>query len=273
MLCGELVTRQFRDKLVVITGGSSGIGRALGHAFASEGARLVLTATNEARLSEAAEECARLGASVSTHPADVSDFAQMQGLFVKVSEEHGTPDILINNAGVVMGGDLVAVELEDWRRLFDINVMGVVHGLKLFLPDMIARGSGHVVNVSSAAGLLAPPLMSTYCATKFAVVGLSESLRREVGRHGIRVTCVCPGTTNTPIKDKVKLAGKSSGARGQKRVRAMFENSDLTPEHVAKKTLAGVRRNHPVVLVGKDAQLAGWARRLPLKLTDRFLGR
>ena len=263
----------FADKLVVITGGSSGIGRALAHAFASEGARLVLTATHESRLSDAANECAQLGASVSTYAADVSDFEQMQGLFAKVREEHGTPDILINNAGVVMAGDLVSVELEDWRRLFDINVMGVVHGLKLFLPDMIARGSGHVVNVSSAAGLMAPPLMSTYCATKFAVVGLSESLRREVARHGIKVTCVCPGTTNTPIKDKVKLAGKASGARGQNRVRAMFENADLTAEHVAKKTLAGIRKNEPIVLIGKEAQLASWARRLPSKLTDRLLGR
>ncbi len=263
----------FADNLVVITGGSSGIGRALAHAFASEGARLVLTATNESRLSDAAKECTQLGASVSTYAADVSDFEQMQGLFARVREEHGTPDILINNAGVVMAGDLVSVELEDWRRLFDINVMGVVHGLKLFLPDMIARGSGHVVNVSSAAGLMAPPLMSTYCATKFAVVGLSESLRREVGRHGIKVTCVCPGTTNTPIKDKVKLAGKASGARGQNRVRAMFDNADLTAEHVAKKTLAGIRKNDPIVLIGKEAQLASWARRLPSKLTDRLLGR
>ena len=135
---------------------------------------------------------------------------------------------------------------------------------------MIARRSGHVVNVSSAAGLMAPPLMSTYCATKFAVVGLSESLRREVGRHGIKVTCVCPGTTNTPIKDKVKLAGKSSGARGQNRVREMFDNADLTAEHVAKKTLAGIRKNDPIVLIGKEAHLASWARRLPSKLTDRL---
>jgi short-subunit dehydrogenase len=263
----------FADKLVVITGGSSGIGRALAYAFASEGARLVLTAINEARLSDAAKECAQLGASVSTYAADVSDFEQMQGLSAKVSKEHGTPDIPINHAGVVMAGDLVSVELEDWRRLFDINVMGVVHGLKLFLPDMTARGSGHVVNVSSAAGLMAPPLMSTYCATKFAVVGLSDSLRREVGRHGIKVTCVCPGTTDTPIKDKVKLAGKASGERGQNRVRAMFDNADLTAEHVAKKTLAGIRKNDPIVLIGKEAQLAWWARRLPSKLTDRLLGR
>jgi NADP-dependent 3-hydroxy acid dehydrogenase YdfG len=106
----------FADKLVVITGGSSGIGRALAYAFASEGARLVLTAINEARLSDAAKECAQLGASVSTYAADVSDFEQMQGLSAKVSKEHGTPDILINNAGVVMAGDLVSVELEDWRR-------------------------------------------------------------------------------------------------------------------------------------------------------------
>ena len=167
----------FEDKLVVITGGSSGIGRALARALASEGARLVLIATNEARLSDAAKECVQLGATVTTYTANVASFEQMQAAYEQTCREHGTPDILINNAGVVMGGELVAVDLEDWRRLLDINVMGVVHGLKLFLPDMISRGSGHVVNVSSAAGLLAPPLMSTYCATKFAVIGLSDSLR------------------------------------------------------------------------------------------------
>lgn len=267
------MTRDFKNKLVVITGASSGIGRALAQAFASEGARLFLTATHEARLSGVAEECARLGANVSTYAADVSAFEQMQALFAKVVEEQGTPDILINNAGVVMAGELVAVDVEDWRRLFDINVMGVVHGLKLFLPAMIGRGSGHVVNISSAAGLFAPPLMSTYCATKFAVVGLSDSLRREVSRHGIGVTCVCPGTTRTPIQHKVKLVGRSSTERGQKQVRNLFETSSLTADDVAQKTLAGIRRNDPLVLIGKDAQLASWARRLPSRIADRIFGR
>jgi len=263
----------FEDKLVVITGGSSGIGRALARALASEGARLVLIATNEARLSDAAKECAQLGATVTTYTANVASFEQMQAAYEQTCRQHGTPDILINNAGVVMGGELVAVDLEDWRRLLDINVMGVVHGLKLFLPDMISRGSGHVVNVSSAAGLLAPPLMSTYCATKFAVVGLSDSLRREVSRHGIGVTCVCPGTTKTPIKDKVKLVGRAGSELGEKHVRNMFETSTLTPDDVAQKTLAGIRRNDPVVLVGKEAHLASWARRLPSRVADRILGR
>jgi short-subunit dehydrogenase len=115
--------------------------------------------------------------------------------------------------------------------------------------------------------------MSTYCATKFAVIGLSDSLRREVSRHGIGVTCVCPGTTRTPIKDKVKLVGWASSERGEKHVRDMFETSTLRPDDVAQKTLAGIRRNDPVVLVGKEAHLASWARRLPSRLADRILGR
>ena len=107
----------FEDKLVVITGGSSGIGRALARALASEGARLVLIATNEARLSDAAKECAQLGATVTTYTANVASFEQMQAAYEQTCRENGTPDILINNAGVVMGGELVAVDLEDWRRL------------------------------------------------------------------------------------------------------------------------------------------------------------
>ncbi|MFA9472903.1 MAG: SDR family NAD(P)-dependent oxidoreductase, partial [Deltaproteobacteria bacterium] len=114
----------FADNLVVITGGSSGIGRALAHAFASEGARLVLTATNESRLSDVAKECAQLGASVSTYAADVSDFEQMQGLFARVREEHGTPDILINNAGILRDKSFLKMEPENWHLVLDVHLNG-----------------------------------------------------------------------------------------------------------------------------------------------------
>jgi NADP-dependent 3-hydroxy acid dehydrogenase YdfG len=262
--------KDFKGKVVLITGASSGIGEALALAFAREGAKLVLTARDEARLKGVKEQCLKLGAECWTQAAEVTDEAQMQQLAAAVHARHGSLDVLVNNAGVVMAGLSWEVEAADWHRLHDINVMGVVHGIRAFVPKMIEAGrGGHIVNIASVAGLAGQRGMSTYCASKFAVVGLSECLRAETYRFGIGVSVICPGYVQTPIASKVKVVGSFDNAQSRQRIAEEFKNK-LTPEQVAARTLLAIRRNEAVAGIGREALMASFARRWAPGLLERF---
>lgn len=264
--------RDFRNKLVLVTGASSGIGEALALAFAREGARLILTARDAARLDAVRARCVQLGAQARVIAAEVTDAAQMQALADDVHAREGEVDVLVNNAGVVMGGLCWEVEPADWQRLHEINVMGVVHGIRAFVPRMIARGNGgHVVNMASVSGLVGAPGMATYSATKFAVVGLSESLRNELHRHRIGVSVICPGFVKTPIQSKVKLVGTIDTPQGRARVDRDFARASLKPEQVAERTLQAIRRNEPVAAIGREALMVRTFRRWAPFVLDRVL--
>ncbi|MGH8454014.1 MAG: SDR family NAD(P)-dependent oxidoreductase [Nevskiales bacterium] len=265
--------KDFKDKLVVITGGNSGIGEAIALAFAREGARLILTARDTGRLEAVRKRCEDLGAQVETFAADVTDEQQMQALAAHVHARHEAVDVLINNAGVVMAGLLTEVETADWRRLHDINVMGVVHGCRAFLPRMVARGQGgHVVNMASASGFVGMRGMSTYCATKFAVVGLSECLRAEVRRSRIGVSVICPGYVKTPIAGKVKLVGALSSETARKRIANEFDRHSVTPEQVAARTLRAIRHNESLVAIGRYAKMGWFMKRWAPGLLEKMAG-
>jgi NADP-dependent 3-hydroxy acid dehydrogenase YdfG len=264
--------KNFKDRLVLITGGNSGIGEAIALAFAKEGARLILTARDTERLNAVRERCASLGAQVETFAADVTDEAQMQALADHVHATHEVVDVLVNNAGVVMAGLLTEVEASDWRRLHDINVMGVVHGCRAFLPRMVARGQGgHVVNMASASGLIGMRGMSTYSATKFAVVGLSESLRAELRRSHIGVSVICPGYVKTPIAGKVKRVGALDTESAKKHIDREFEQNSVTPEWVADRTLRAIRRNVPLAVIGRQARMGWFVKRWAPGLLERMI--
>lgn len=246
----------FKNKVALITGASSGIGEAIALALARDGARLILTARDAQRLEAVRTQCVALGADAISFAADVADEAQVQALADFVHARFPSIDLLINNAGVVMAGLMTEVSAEDWRRLHDINVMGVVHMCRAFLPKMTARKQGgHVVNVASVAGFAGQRGMSTYCASKFAVMGLSECLRAEMHRHGIGVTVVCPGYVQTPIESKVKVVGSMNTPKVLQNMHKDFKRG-LKPETVAAHTLAGIRRNRAIVRVGREAFLA-----------------
>jgi short-subunit dehydrogenase len=268
--------KDFKDRLVLVTGGNSGIGEALALAFAREGARLILTARDTTRLEAVRKRCAGLGATVEVFAADVTDEAQVQALADHVHARHEAVDVLVNNAGVVMAGLLTEVEAGDWRRLHDINVMGVVHGCRAFLPKMIARGQkegqhGHVVNMASASGLIGMRGMSTYSATKFALVGLSECLRAEVKRRGIGVSVICPGYVKTPIAGKVKLVGALASDQARARIDREFTHHSVTPEQVADRTLRAIRRNEPLVTIGRYAKMGWLMKRWAPALLERMM--
>jgi NAD(P)-dependent dehydrogenase (short-subunit alcohol dehydrogenase family) len=276
MSTGKTDFRSFKGRLVLVTGASSGIGEAMALAFADEGARLVLTGRDAQRLEQVRARCAALGVEATAHVAELTDEAQVQALADAVHARDAALDVLVNNAGVVMGGLCWEVEPADWRRLHEVNVMGVVHGIRAFVPRMIERAKasgegGHVVNMSSVSGFVGARGMATYSASKFAVVGLSESLRGELARYRIGVSAVCPGFVKTPIQSKVKLVGELDTPRGRQRVEADFAKTRLLPEAVAQRTLRAIRRNEALAPIGREALMARTLKRWAPSLLERVL--
>jgi NAD(P)-dependent dehydrogenase (short-subunit alcohol dehydrogenase family) len=246
---------QIADKRILITGAASGIGRALATAAAREGARLVLTDRNGPLLDEVAAELA--SSVVLAAPADVSDIDEVRALADKVHAEGGSVDIVMNVAGISAWGTVDRLEHRHWRSMVDVNLMGPIHVIESFVPAMIAAGrGGHLVNVSSAAGLLGLPWHAAYSASKFGLRGVSEVLRFDLRQHGIGVSLVCPGGVATPLTDTVRIAGVDQTGPAFARMQAHFRKRAVTPEQAAAAILRGVRRNRYLVYTSRDIQLA-----------------
>jgi NAD(P)-dependent dehydrogenase (short-subunit alcohol dehydrogenase family) len=244
----------FEDKAVVVTGAASGIGQATAIAFAERGARLFLCDVDRPRLAGTVQAVARSGGEVHSFQVDVSKRDAMRAFAEAVHSRVPCVDVLINNAGVGLGGGFLDTTLDDWEWILSINLLGVVHGCHFFVPQMVrgARG-GHVVNVASAAGLLAPPDLAAYGATKYAVVGLSEALREELREHDIWVSTICPGVINTPITRSSRLRGSRAGSR--ERIIRMYEERGYGPEKVADAIVDAVTRRRGLVPVTPEAWL------------------
>ena len=246
---------QLNGKVAAITGAGSGIGRETALECAREGAALALCDVNEPGLAQTADDARKLGADVLTARVDVSDPDAMDAFAAQVRERFDGVDLLINNAGIGVLATFEQTELADWRTLIDVNVMGVVHGCRSFLPQMKHRGrGGHVVNVSSLAGVQANPALCAYSATKFAVFGLSEALRTELAPFGIGVTAVCPGVVNTPIIEQGVFRGGQQQERRDKLVK-LYARRNYGPEKVAPRILRAVRRNRAVAPITPEAHL------------------
>jgi NAD(P)-dependent dehydrogenase (short-subunit alcohol dehydrogenase family) len=248
--------RTFDGKVAVVTGGGSGIGRALALALAREGAQVVVADIDEADAVETARQVAATGADGLAVRTDVADRWEVEALADRVFERYGATHILCNNAGVVVYGGLESATWEDWQWVVGVNLWGVVHGLLAFLPRMIAGGEGgHVVNTASMAGLIASQGLGVYNTTKYAVVGLSETLAKDLRPRGIGVTVVCP----MGVATRIRAAGRNRPA-ALRNARGAPEGSEVTligrtldPEEVAAQTLEAIRAGALYVITHEEA--------------------
>jgi len=228
--------RRLAGKRVLITGGARGIGRALAIRLAAEGCELILTDVEQDLLPEAVDAVSAAGAKAAAYPLDVTDGSAIAQLRERLHREQGPIDLLINNAGVVFGGGFLEVPLEQHFRTYNINVLGLVAVTRAFLPDLIARPEGHLVNIASAAGFIGLPAGTTYASSKWAVVGFSDSIRQELVAEGyghVRVSIICPSYVSTGLFD---------GARAPRLTRI------LTPERVADLTVKAIKKNRSYML-------------------------
>jgi NAD(P)-dependent dehydrogenase (short-subunit alcohol dehydrogenase family) len=199
------VSDPFRDRVAVITGGAGGIGLALARAFAARGAKLVLADVAEERLARAVKELDGEGATVCGVPTDVTRLASVEALAAEAFRRYGGAHVVCNNAGVAILGPMVQATDADWELTMGINFWGVVNGVRAFVPRLLEQGQGgHVVNTASMAGLVGMQWLGIYCASKFAVVGLSESLERELREADIGVSVLCPMIVATPIAEHTR---------------------------------------------------------------------
>lgn len=196
--------RDLKGKVAVVTGAASGIGRGLAERFGREGMRVVLADVEEAPLAAARDAVARLGAEAIAVTTDVSNGPQVEALARRALEAYGAVHVLCNNAGVGAGGMAWELSAADWEWVLGVNLWGVIHGIRAFVPQMVAQGQGHVVNTASIAGLVAAPGLAAYCASKHAVVAISECLHHDLTmRTGgqVRVSVLCPAWVKTRIAD------------------------------------------------------------------------
>lgn len=264
----------FNGKVVVITGAASGIGRALAAGFAKRGAALALADVNEAGLMETRAAVERLGAKVLTERLDVADRAAFEAFRDKVLSSYGRADIILNNAGVAVADTILESRYEDWEWIFGVNFWGVVHGTKAFLPHLIERGSGSIVNLSSVFGLVAVPTQGLYNATKFAVRGMTEALRHELEGTGVHVACVHPGGIDTRIAANARFYQGPTGLRDQKESVENFKKlARTTPEKAAEIIIRGIEEKEPRILIGADAHLIDWVQRILPRRYWRLMSR
>jgi NADP-dependent 3-hydroxy acid dehydrogenase YdfG len=259
-----------RDRVVVVTGAGSGIGRATALAFAAEGARVAACDVDDQRLASLAAE---LGdRSLFVRRVDVSDRLSMKLFADAVHEAAPAADVVVNNAGVAVGGSFLDTSLDDWDWLLGVNLRGVVHGCHYFVPKMVARGAGgHVVNISSILGIYPAPNVTAYVASKFAVRGFSQSLRAELAPHKIGVTAICPGMIATAIVADGRMTGEVGTVRSK--VVDTFHKRGAPPAKVADAILDAVRTNPAVRPVGADAVMIAALSRIAPRTFNRLAGR
>lgn len=266
--------RGFSGRKCLVTGAASGIGRATALAAAREGAILFLTDINDAGLQDVVGEIEAAGGVVARSRAlDIADIDAVRAFAEAIHRDHGSLDIVMNVAGISLWGEVADLTHDHWRQVVEIDLMGPIHVIECFIPPMVAAGrGGHLVNVSSAAGLFGLPWHAAYSAAKFGLRGVSEVLRFDLARHGIGVSLVCPGAVRTGLVDTIQIPAIDLTAPSVQAFRRHFEQRAVTPEAAAAAILKGVRRNRYLVFTSADIAILHWFQ-CKLPLVYRFVMR
>jgi short-subunit dehydrogenase len=233
----------------LITGASQGSGRAIAQLLARQGYNLVLVARQEERLHTVAAEVAQFGHQVLTIPADVGRAAEVANLVQKTLNHFSGVDVLVNNAGICLTGEMADTPLEDWQRLLDTNLWGYIHTVYYLLPTFLAQGQGTIVNVGSFGGKMPLPAMTAYCTSKYAVTGFTDTLRLELGPQGIHVALVQPGMINSDFLERAVFRGDAEKRRSQ--MQTLLGSQWVSqPEDVAKAVWEAIAQRRSEIVVG-----------------------
>jgi NAD(P)-dependent dehydrogenase (short-subunit alcohol dehydrogenase family) len=247
---------------VLITGAASGIGRATALAMARLGAKVILTDINQEGLEETCRLVTQSGGELGPHAAfDVRSFEDMKAFADKVHGEAGPLDVLINNAGIALFALVEDMTHEHWQKVIGINLWGPIHGIECFLPAMIRAKHGHLVNISSTAGLTGAPWHAAYSSAKWGLVGLSEVLRYDLMQHHLGVTVVCPGAVNTPLKYTVEIMKVDRETDRAKKILERFDKHTVSPEKVADLIVDAIRKEKFLVITSFDIKLVYFLKR------------
>jgi NAD(P)-dependent dehydrogenase (short-subunit alcohol dehydrogenase family) len=264
-MTGEM---QLKGRAAIITGAASGIGRALAHALARRGCHLALADVNMAGLEETAQRAAT-GVRITRHSLDVGDAQAIAAFPDLVRAEHGRVDLLVNNAGVALGGTFEQIDEADFDWLLAINFFGAVRMTRAFLPMLKASDDARIVNISSIFGIIAPPGQTAYCASKFAVRGFSESLRHELKDTSVGVTVVHPGGVATSIARNARHSQVLSPQELAIALASIEAKLKMPPSQAGETIVRGIEQRKPRIVVGNDAKFASLIERMaPVRYWD-----
>lgn len=248
---------RYQDKVTIVTGGASGIGKAVCAALGKEGATVIVADINGAGAAAVAEAIRTAGGKAESHALDVTRTADLERMIEDVAAAHGRLDYMFNNAGIAVSGELRDLTHADWKLVVDLNLMAVIHGSMAAYRVMSRQGHGHIVNTASAAGLLPSPVLAAYSATKFGVVGFSRGLRAEAADLGVKVSVLCPGFVESNIFEAAINAGATA-----REVKAQVPFRFISAEDAAQRILAGVARNDAIVIFPGYVHVLRWLDRL-----------
>ncbi len=253
---------EIKGKLAIVTGAASGIGRATAVELARRGAHLAISDLDRSGLAETAKRIEALGSGVTTYLLDVADRDAVYAFAQDIETSHGGADIVINNAGVAQIARIDELTYDDFEWVMKIDFWGMVYGTKAFLPQLRAKGAGHIVNVSSLFGLVAVPSQAAYNSAKFAIRGFTEALRHEMKGTGIAVSCVHPGGIKTNIVRNARFLQSTQATVREEAVSGFDRLARTTPERAGQVIVRGIERNKPRILIGADAKAIDWLQRL-----------
>jgi NAD(P)-dependent dehydrogenase (short-subunit alcohol dehydrogenase family) len=266
----ERTTPTREKRSAIVTGGASGIGRALAEALGRRGVYVVVADRQVDLAEQVASGIRAQGGAATVADLDVRDADRFRSAVAATVAAAGRLDYLFNNAGIAVAGEVRDYDPADWDDVFDVNLRGVCHGILAAYPRMIEQGSGHIVNTASLSGLIPALLQGSYTATKHAVVGLSRALRIEARRYGVRVSVVCPGSVRTPILRGGRYGRAKSGLDMEAFGARLERLETIEPALLARRVLRAVERNRAIIIEPKAARVLWYLDRLSPWLSERL---